>query len=124
MIDFSSPTFVNVLLYCIYALLLMGVALLVWSAVRSVRRNRGQSVSNGLPVRRIAWGVVALVIVVLGLTCLLANTQPLSINGRTFDDVFWLRTSDMLITTSLVLMGIAVVGVLFGISGWSRKLKK
>jgi len=124
MIDFSSPTFVNVLLYCIYALLLMGVALLVWSAVRSVRRNRGQSVSNGLPVRRIAWGVVALVVVVLGLTCLLANTQPLSINGRTFDDVFWLRTSDMLITTSLVLMGIAVVGVLFGISGWSRKLKK
>ena len=124
MIDFSSPTFVNVLLYCIYALLLVGVALLVWSAVRSVRRNRGQSVSNGLPVRRIAWGVVALVIVVLGLTCLLANTQPLSINGRTFDDVFWLRTSDMLITTSLVLMGIAVVGVLFGISGWSRKLKK
>lgn len=124
MIDFSSPTFVNVLLYCIYALLLMGVALLVWSAVRSVRRNRGQSVSNGLPVRRIAWGVVALVVVVLGLTCLLANTQPLSINGRTFDDVLWLRTSDMLITTSLVLMGIAVVGVLFGISGWSRKLKK
>ena len=124
MIDFSSPTFVNVLLYCIYALLLVGVALLVWSAVCSVRRNRGQSVSNGLPVRRIAWGVVALVVVVLGLTCLLANTQPLSINGRTFDDVFWLRTSDMLITTSLVLMGIAVVGVLFGISGWSRKLKK
>ena len=124
MIDFSSPTFVNVLLYCIYALLLVGVALLVWSAVCSVRRNRGQSVSNGLPVRCIAWGVVALVVVVLGLTCLLANTQPLSINGRTFDDVFWLRTSDMLITTSLVLMGIAVVGVLFGISGWSRKLKK
>ena len=124
MIDFSSPTFVSVLLYGIYALLLSGVVLLVWSAVRSVRRNRSEAVSNGLPVRRIGWGVVVLVVVVLGLTCLLASTRPLSINGRTFDDVFWLRTSDMLITTSLVLMGIAVIGVLFGVSGWSRKLKK
>lgn len=123
MIDFSSPIFVSVLLYTIYALLLIALGLLVWSAVRSVRRNRGEAVSNGLPVRRMAWGVLVLVAVVLGLTCLLASTEPLVINGKVFDDSFWLRVSDMLISTSLILILVAVVGVLFGLSGLSRKLK-
>lgn len=123
MIDFSSPIFVSVLLYTIYALLLIALGLLVWSAVRSVCRNRGEAVSNGLPVRRMAWGVLVLVAVVLGLTCLLASTEPLVINGKVFDDSFWLRVSDMLISTSLILILVAVVGVLFGLSGLSRKLR-
>lgn len=123
MIDFSSPTFVSVLLIAIYVLLAVALLVVGWSALRSLRRNRSEAVSNGLPVRRMAWGVVALVVVVLVLTCLLASTKPMVINGHTFDNSFWLRISDMLISTSLILIGIAVIGVLFGMSGLSRKLR-
>jgi len=124
MIDFSSPLFVSILLYTIYALLAVAFVLVIWSMVRSFRRNRAEGVSNGLPVRRMAWGVVALVVAVLALTALLASTKPMVINGRTYDNEFWLRTSDMLIVTSLILIFIAIAGVIFGISGLSRKLDK
>ena len=60
----------------------------------------------------------------LVLTFVLGSTQPLTINGVAFTDAFWLRTSDMLINTSLVLILIAIAAAGFGLSGWARKLGK
>ena len=122
MLNPSSPVFIELLLWTMYALLAAAVGLTCWSLVHGFRlRGRGPVRSNGIPVGRIAWGTVALLVVTLLLTYILGSTEPLTINGNIYADAFWLRVSDMLINTSLVLIGVAVIGVLTGMSGIQRK---
>lgn len=123
MLSPSSPVFVELLLWLLYGLLTVAVVLTLWSALRSIRlQGRGSVVSNGIPVGRIAWGVAAMVLVLLIVTYFLGSTAPLAVNGNIFSDAFWLRASDMFIYTSLLLIAIAVLGVLFGVSGLSRRI--
>ena len=125
MINLESPLFVDILLYAIYALLLLTIGLALWSAVRSTRREGlGEKKSNGIPTRTILIVTVCLLTGALALTYLIADTQPLAINGKPFADVFWLRVSDMLINTSIVLMTIAAVCTVGGLLGIGRKLKR
>ena len=110
----ESPLFIDIVLYTIYVLLAAAVLLTVWSVVRGFRRCGGTKVrgyENGVPVRRIAWLTVGVLVVTLVVTWLTASTQPLNINGKTYADVFWLRISDMLINTAIVLI-VMVVGVM------------
>ena len=62
-------------------------------------------------MRRIAWLTAGVLVVTLAVTWLTASTQPLNINGKIYADAFWLRISDMLINTALVLI-VIVVGVM------------
>jgi len=108
----ESPLFVDIALYTIYALIAAAVLLTGWSVVRGFMLYGGMKArgyENGVPARRIAWLTGALLVVTLTLTWLTASTQPLYINGKTYDDAFWLRVSDMLIITALVLAVILVV---------------
>ncbi len=115
---------IDFLLYLIYGMLALAALLTTWSTLRSLLRNRGEAVEWGIPVRLIGWFIVIGLVVVLVLTFALGDVSPLSINGRTYADGLWLRMADMLINTSLVLIIVAVIGVLFGLSGLSRKLKR
>ena len=118
---YESPVFVDLLLWLIYVLLAAVLGLSIWSVVRSHRLRDHHSRENGVPAARIVWGVVVLFVVTMGLSWLLASTEPVVVNGRLFDSVFWLRISDMLIYSSAVLMLAAVGCVLYGMSGLSRK---
>ena len=106
---YESPLFVELLLDGICLLVVAALVLTVWSVAYSLRLRRGQADNDRVPARRIAWGVAALLVLTMGATALLADTTPLSINGRAFTDMFWLRMSDMLINTSGILMVVAVV---------------
>ena len=114
---------IDLLLYLIYGLLTLAAVLTTWSTIRSLLCNRGEAVEWGVPVRLVGWLIVVGLVVVLVLTFALGDVSPLTINGRTSSDGLWLRVADMLINTSLVLIIVAVAGVLFGVSGLSRKLK-
>ena len=112
----ESPLFIDIVLYTIYVLLAAAVLLTVWSAVRGFRRSGGLKVrgyENGVPVRRIAWLTAGVLVVTLAVTWLTASTQPLNINGKTFANAFWLRISDMLINTALVLVVIVSAVVIY-----------
>ncbi|MBQ9637434.1 MAG: hypothetical protein IJV36_06020 [Prevotella sp.] len=115
---------IDLLLYLIYGMLALAAMLTTWSTLRSLVRNRGEAVEWGIPVRLIGWLIVAGLLVVLVLTFVLGDASPLAINGRTYADGLWLRVADMLINTSIVLIIVAALGVLFGVSGLSRKLKR
>ena len=115
---------IDLLLYLIYGLLTLAAVLTTWSTIRSLLCNRGEAMEWGVPVRLVGWLIVVGLVVVLVLTFALGDVSPLTINGRTFSDGLWLRVADMLINTSLVLIIVAVLGVLFGVSGLSRKLKR
>ena len=124
MINFESPLFIDILLYVIYAMILVAIGLTVWSGLRSMRRqDKSDTRSNGIPARRIALLTVALLVVTLVVTCLLASTRELLINGKPFGDKFWLRVSDMFINTSIILIIIAIIGAAVGYSGICRKVK-
>ena len=125
MTEQATPLYIELLLYAMYALLLLAVGFTAWSMARSMRRQGpDNSHSNRIPVRRIGLLILALLAVSLAATYLLSNTRPLIINGKTFDDRFWLRVSDMLINTSAILIVIAAIAILIGYSGIVRKLKR
>jgi hypothetical protein len=120
---YESPVFVSILLHVIYALLAVAVVIMVWSMVRSLRqKSGGDSIVHGIAVRRIAIATALLLLTIMALTWLLASTTPLTINSRTYDDPFWLRASDMLINTSIILIVLAAIGVALGMAGVSRKM--
>ena len=119
---YESPLIINLLLIGIYVLLAATLGLTVWSMVHSLRQRDRKGQTRGIASKRIAWGVAALLVTTLFLTCLTASTQPLLINGEAFDNRFWLRISDMLINSSLVLIVIAAICTLLGIIGIGRKL--
>lgn len=123
MLDTSSPLFIELLLWTIYALLAVAVGITVWSVLRTMKKQGpSERYSNGIAVRRIAWGTAAVLVVLLALTFLTGSTEPLVINGRPYNDTFWLRTCDMLINTALALIVIAVICVTYSTFRLYRRL--
>lgn len=113
----------EVMLWLMYAMLLVALVAAVVSAARSFRfRADSIASSNRVPRKWIAWGVVAFTVILLLVTCLAGSSQPLIINGVSYTDRFWLKTTDGLIVSSFVLIIIAACGVVYGISGVNRKL--
>ena len=112
MIDYESPVFVSIVLYTIYVLLGGAIVLTIWSALNSLRlRGRTEAREHGIPARRIALGSAVLLVLTMAVTWLLGSTKPIVVNGETYDNAFWLRTSDMFIGTAAVLL-VVLVGIM------------
>ncbi len=120
---YENPTFIDTLLITLYVMLAVVTLLVGWSVVRSLRLREGEQKEWGFPSKRIAWGVVILLIATLAITALLADTTPLIINGKPYDDPLWLRIGDMLIYSSGVLIVVAMICVAVSSLGLFRKLK-
>ena len=124
MANIGNYLLAEVMLWLMYAALLTAMVVAVISAVRSFRlRTESIAMSNRVPRRWIAWGVVVFTILLLAITCLLGSSQPLIINGISYTDRFWLKTTDGLIYSSIILFVIAGCFVIYGIPGLNRKLK-
>ena len=116
---------IDALLYVVYLLLGVVTGLAIWSAIHSVRKHQKTvEPTRGVPSRAIAYGVAALLLVVMLITFLLGSSKPMLINSQWFKDVLWLKLTDMFIYTALILLIIAAVGVAIGSSGVVRKMKK
>ena len=114
----------DLLLWAMYAMLFVAIAAVVVSLVRSVRsRQRGDGLTNGIAEGRIAWMMFGFTVLLLVVTFLLGSSEPLLINGHKYADTFWLKATDMLLCSSVVLGVLAVAAVVFGASGASRRLK-
>lgn len=122
--EYNAPLFTDVLLSFMYLMVAAAVAVAAFAVVRGYRRRTAQKVVNGIPAWRIAWGTVGLLMGLLVLTFLLGSSSPLTVNGKPFADVFWLKTTDMFIYTTLILMLVATAAVCLSMSGLSRRKKK
>ena len=115
----------EVMLWLMYAALLLALMAAIASAVHSMRhRYDSISSSNRVPHKWIAWGVAGFTVVLLVVACLAGSSQPLLINGICYVDRFWLKTTDGLIVSSFILILIAACFVIYGVSGLNRKLKR
>lgn len=101
----------SLMLALMAVMLVAAVATVVWAAVRTARRRRGGVVltENRVPARRIVLLTLAGTAVLLLLTFALGSASPLVINGKPFADGFWLRAADMFISSSVVLLVVAVL---------------
>ena len=99
---------VDIVHFCIYLLIAGAVGTTVWAVVRSARlRDKSAAMHHHVPARRIALAVAAFLVVCLLVTFLFGSTEPLLSNGKPFTSAGWLRTTDMLINTSIVLVIVA-----------------
>ena len=113
----------EVILWFIYATIIIVAIVMVWSVVRSLR-NRTDSIaeSNRVPRRKIAYGVAITTLLFLTIACLAGSSTPIIINGINYTDRFWLKTTDGLITVSLIMMVVAACFVAYGLSGINRRI--
>lgn len=120
--NFNAPLFTNALLVLMVLYLLLGVGLAVWSVVSLLKkRGKTDAVENRIPVKKIGYLVTGGVFALLLLTFALGSTAPMKINGATYASSFWLRTSDMFIATSLLMLVVAAAAVVYGATKYNRK---
>ena len=68
------------------------------------------------------WLMYVTVAVTVVVTYLAGSEEPLMVNGTLFEDGFWLKVTDMLIVSSVILIIVAAGFVCFGTSGMNRKI--
>lgn len=122
--SFNAPVLTDAVLVFIYMLVFVASALAVGAVVVSVRRrDESSAVINNVPTARISRVVRGLLCLTLVATYGFGSSEPVLANGVEFTDRFWLKATDMFINTSFVLLIVAVCGVIFGLSGYNRKVK-
>ncbi len=109
--EYNAPLLTDVLLIFLYFILALALAILVVSIVRGYKKRDRQAFENGIPVVRICFGTVILVILCLVVTFCLGSSEPLKVNGHIFSDRLWLRLTDMFINTMLLLIAVSLVSV-------------
>lgn len=115
---------IDVLLVVMYLMVIGAILATTYSMANAWRkRDRSQRVQNGVPTAKITWAVVASLVVILLLTFLFGSNEALIVNGKHYTEWFWLKVSDMFINTSLILILVAFIGLVFGLTGWNRRLK-
>ena len=114
----------DVILWVVYALVMAALAAVLFSWCRSLRMRGGAKGSNGVPQTGIKVVAILLPLVCGVITFAMASSTPIVANGITYDNVMWLLLSDMLIYTILAMLTVAVLAVLFGMSGISRRITK
>lgn len=124
--DFNAPLFTNALIVLMCVLLLVAFVLAVGSFVISRRKAVAVEKTDvkQIPEKKIArcvWGGLVLLLVI---TFGVGSSDSIIVNGSDFTDWTWLKLSDMLVYTSLVLLLGAFIAVAFGATRYIRKEKK
>ena len=100
-----SPFFADMMLGLMYLMLAFAIGVTAWSVWHTLRsRRKGDDIVNGVPAGRIGWCAAIGLIACLVLTFLLGSSSPVMTNGVRFSDTFWLKTTDMFIYTSILLI--------------------
>ena len=103
--SFVSPFFADLMLWLMYLMVAAAVGVTVYSVWHGLRnRRKGDDIINGVPAGKIGWCVAISLVVCLLLTFFLGSSTPVITNGARFTDVFWLKTTDMFIYTSILLI--------------------
>lgn len=123
--ELNAPLLTDVLVGFMSLLTLAAVITVLCAACRSFGKNRNAAkVVNGIPAARLARIVAAVVALTLAATFMLGSTRPVAVNGEAYTDTFWLRTADMFVNSSLLLVCLAVCAVAFGATRSVRKDKR
>ncbi len=104
----EQPLYTNVLIMLVYCMLFMvllvTMAAVFFQFVHAWKLDKRRT-------HRLLWGV-ALFVALFGVAYLLSSKEPIMLQGKVYDNVFWLKTVDMLLYAVYLLLGIAVLCII------------
>lgn len=120
--DVSEPLLTNVLLVFTYLVVFAALAVGAWALVKTLVNGSGSpSIVNGINVKLLSRSLLAGVPCAFVLFYVTGSNAPLWVNGTPFTDAFWLKTSDMFIHLSLLLLAIGIAAAVWaGIKNYRR----
>lgn len=119
--DFNAPLFTDVLIVMMWTFLLCSIVLVVFSVQKNYRCCKSEAVVNGVPANKIIRITWIGTLTILLLTFVLGSSTPMLINGEKYADWMWLKISDMLVLTSVLMLLVAIGVVIFGATRYIRK---
>ena len=121
---FNAPLLTDALIVFMWILLGLTVLVMLLSVFHTVKTiSVKQRVVNGIPTYKITIAVFGTTFLCLVLSFLFGSSESMVINGATYADKFWLKASDMFVTSSLVLLLAAIGASVFGATRYYRKRK-
>lgn len=123
--EFIDPQFTDNLINFMFFMVGAGIIAVAASVTWFLKcYGHPLNVTGGIPTGKIAIGCFAILLITLGVTYITASDSAILINGKSYTNGSWLKITDMLIHTSEVLLVLAVLAVVYGMSGLNRKIQK
>ena len=123
--DFSSSLSVELILFTLYISVLSCFFLVIWSIIHSAKYRKNKSdITNKIPTGRISIYVSLALIIILLLTFFLGSSQRIEADNVKYTSLFWLKTSDMFISTIIILLIIAILMLCISGMGIMRSRKQ
>ena len=123
--EFINPRYTDVLMAFMFFTGAVALMATVWAVIRNARHHAHiLNVNGGVPSGKIAMAVVVILIATMVLTYSTAADGAIIINGKSYTDMSWLNIADMCIHTIEVLFVLAVMAVIYGMSGINRRIQK
>lgn len=116
--EYDAPTFTGLLLYLMYALVVLTTGLIVWAMVKSMAGSKGAGSLGGVPGTKISvctWGLFVLSLVV-GYVTGIGEADFTAADG-TVTAGSMVTVVDMFMTSIIVLFLALVAAVVVGMSG-------
>lgn len=121
---FNAPLLTDALIVFMWILLGLTVLAILLSVFHTVKAiSVKQRVVNGIPTYKITIAVFGTTFLCLVLSFIFGSSESMVINGTTYADKFWLKASDMFVTSSLILLLAAIGASVFGATRYYRKRK-
>lgn len=111
--NFNEPLLTDVVLVFMFLILLLAVAAAIWGVVRAVRMRDDLPADNASTPYRYGWMVAVGTVLLMALTFLLGSTAPIWVNGAVYDNAFWLKTANMFVWSSVIMIIAAAAAAAF-----------
>lgn len=116
--DNERPLCTDVLIVLVYGMLILSllvtVIAVVFQFIHVWKLNKRRA-------RRLLWGIV-LFVALFGITYLLSSDEPVMIQGKAYDNLFWLRVADMLLYAVYFLLAIALLCIIGAVSNLFKRI--
>lgn len=110
---FNAPAMTDMLLVFMLSLIVLTIAVSVWSAIKHARNHNYAGRENLIPKREITFIVVAGTAVLLLVTFLAVSSKSIMINSISYENTIWLKMAGMFVIVSALMILVALGAILY-----------
>ena len=120
--EYNAPQMTELLLWLMYALVVVNICLMVWSGVKSALAGGGvDDAKTGVPGKKITMTAIACLIIALVLGAVFGSSGPVTTVDGTVTEGAMSLLSDVMIIAIYILLAIAAVGIVVNLTGILKK---